>query len=169
MAERAELMAALKMFGGNEIHPDIFSSPEDKAALATTAMKGIETGEKLEAHSPRKQAKFIWDCLIVGSGDTVGFSSINEQVGSLSPAMQEKVNRLLRSEKDKAGPRYNDEPYVNLHMFARSGDVYGYVLSASWERKDQNGSWDAENFLGRQGELLKSSSGYTPPDPPDEA
>ncbi len=36
-------MAALKMFGGNMIHPDIFTSPQDKAAIVDTAMEGIET------------------------------------------------------------------------------------------------------------------------------
>ena len=76
VGDRAQLMAALEMFGGNEIHPDIFSSPEDKAALAKTAMEGIETAEKFSTLTPGSQAAFIWKCLIVGSGNTVGFTRV---------------------------------------------------------------------------------------------
>ncbi len=48
VGERLEIMAALEMFGGDDIEPGIFSSQEDKTALMETAMKGIETGERFE-------------------------------------------------------------------------------------------------------------------------
>jgi len=167
VGERAELLAALVMFGGNEIHPDIFSSPEDKAAIAATAISGIETGAKFEALPPREQARFIWECLIVGGGSAVGFAQNDIRFQALPATVGDIVERLLKAEREKAGPRYDDKPWLRIRAFARSGDVYAYVVSASWDRKDQKGSWDAEEYLGRSGELLKSTSGFVPPDPPD--
>ncbi len=165
MGERAELLSTLAMFGGSDIHPDIFPSPADKAAVAATAMKGIETSAKFEKLPHHEQYKFVWDCLVVGSGDKVGFTDTYTQLGDLPATVKTKVDQLLQHERARLGSQYEDTPYLNIRTFARGSDVYAYEVSASWSRTDGNGSWDADNYLGAPGELLKSTAGYNPPDP----
>jgi hypothetical protein len=164
VGDRAELMAALEMFGGNEIHPDIFSSPEDKAALAKTAMEGIETAEKFSTLTPGSQAAFIWKCLIVGSGNTVGFTRVLGNVTDLPADLQKRVARFFEIEQEKAGPKYEDNPFSSTTIYKRKSQAYGYAISASWSRENNSGTWEAEAYYGPSGELLKSTGGFEPPD-----
>ena len=161
--DRAELMAALNMFGGNSMHPDIFSSLKDKEALASTAMKGIETAAKFSALTPGAQVAFIYNCLVIGSGNTVGFTNVAAPTNKLPSPIQALLQDIFTMEAKKLGPSYVEGPFSSSTSFYRKGEVYAYSITASWFKADE-GSWNMEVYLGCKGELLKSSGSYSPPD-----
>jgi hypothetical protein len=161
--DRAELMAALNMFGGNSMNPDIFSSAADKEALAATAMKGIETAARFSALTPGAQVSFIFNCLVIGSGNTVGFTNVAAPINKLPAPIQALLQDILAMEAKKLGPSYTEGPFSSSTSYFRKGEVYAYAISASWFKADE-GSWNMELYLGPLGDLLKSSGSYSPPE-----
>jgi hypothetical protein len=161
--DRAELMAALNMFGGNSMHPDIFSSAADKEALATMAMQGIETAAKFSTLTPGAQVAFIYNCLIIGSGNTVGFTTVAAPINKLPASIQALLQDIFDAEKKKLGASYTEGPFCSSMSYFRKGEAYAYAISAGWFKADQ-ASWNMEVYLGSTGELLKSTGSYSPPD-----
>jgi hypothetical protein len=166
IAARCLLLETLAMFGGNDIHPDIFSSREDKAAIVTTSMRDIETAKKFAGLPARSQLKFIKNALGSDLGELVGFSTSRVQVNDLPATIQDRINLFLQSEKVRAGGRYDEDGSVGVTAFVRNGEQYGYQCSAYWPTKSgDGGGWVADFYVDQDGDALDYHSRYEPPDP----
>jgi hypothetical protein len=160
---RSLLLESLTTFGGNEIHPDIFSSPEDKAAIGAAAIKGIETADKFAKLPAKSQLKFIRSTLALFEGSSVGFSST---VLRAPPAdVQTKIDAILQSVERRAGQSISGTPHTTIQLFARNAQAYGYEGTAFWDSTvEPGGTFFATFYLGPSGDLLQLSTSVEPPD-----
>jgi hypothetical protein len=67
--ERAELLAAVAMFGDTVTGRPSLLSPEDESALKAAAISGIETLDLFLAQSRARQESFIVYCVLQGSAE----------------------------------------------------------------------------------------------------
>jgi hypothetical protein len=160
---RSLLLEALTTFGGNEIHPDIFSSPEDKAAIGAAAIKGIETADKFAKLPPKSQLKFIRSSLALFEGSSVGFSS--STLRTVPADVQTKIDAVLQSVERRAGQSISGAPHTTVQAFMRNAQPYGYEGTAFWDSTvEPGGTFFATFYLGPSGDLLQVSTDEEPPD-----
>jgi hypothetical protein len=166
MGARNALLGAVFTFGGTEIHPDIFSSPADKALMVSTAMEGIETAAKFGKVGARSQLNFIKWTLALDIGAAAGFVTQSIHVSDLPSPVQTKVNGILACESNRAGKRFDPHPsWVLISSYVRGGDAYGYECNAAWPTVSGNGGLWSLSFYGDQnGDTLLVQSSYEPPD-----
>jgi hypothetical protein len=160
------LLEAAFTFGGTEIHPDIFSSPADKALMVSTAMEGIETAAKFAKLGARSQLKFIKWTLAIDFGGPAGFVTQSIRVSDLPSAVQTKVNGILACESNRAGKRFDPQPsWVSISSYMRGGQAYGYQCTAAWSTVSANGGlWSLDFYGDQNGDTLVVQSSYEPPD-----
>ena len=80
--ERAELLAAVAMFGDTVPGRPSLLSPADEAALKAAAISGIETLDLFLGQSRAKQESFIVYCVLQGSAEYIGFTQLYTPPGS---------------------------------------------------------------------------------------
>jgi len=160
---RSLLLESLTTFGGNEIHPDIFSSPEDKAAIGAAAIKGIETADKFAKLPLQSQLKFIRSTLALFEGSSVGFSS--STLRTVPADVQTKIDAVLPSVERRAGQSISGSPHTKIKVFMRIAQAYGYEGTAFWDSTvEPGGTFFATFYLGPSGDLLQLSTSVEPPD-----
>jgi hypothetical protein len=165
MGARSLLLGTLATFGGNEIHPDIFSSAADKAAIVKTSMEGIETPAKFAKFGARSQLKFVKWTLAQDLGRFAGFVTTQVTVADLPPLARSKVNSILSCEIVKAGSKFDPQPaWVTITAYQRAGGTYGYECVAGWANLKHGGYWIADFYMDQNGDTLMAESAYEPPD-----
>ena len=163
IASRSLLLEALTTFGGNEIHPDIFSSGEDKAAIGAAAMKGIETADKFGKLAPKSQLKFITSTLAILEGGPVGFSA--PTLRTIPADLQTRIDAVLQPVEQQAGSSISGSPSTTVQAFMRNKQAYGYEGNAFWPSTTEPGAtFIATFYLGPSGDLLQVSTDVEPPD-----
>ena len=162
---RNALLSALTTFGGNEIHPNIFSSAADKAALAATAMDGIETADKFAQLPAKSQFKFIRWSLSILMGEVVGFQTVNVRLADLPQKVQDGINATLASQRSKAGAKFADVPSVTIQGYQRNQQFYGFECNAFWPTTSgDGGEWAATFYVDQNGATQIASSDFEPPE-----
>ena len=160
---RSLLLESLTTFGGNEIHPDIFSSPEDKAAIGAAAIKGIETADKFAKLPPKSQLKFIKTTLALFEGGSVGFSA--PTLRTVPADIQAKIDAVMQSVERRAGSSISGSPHTTIQAFMRNAQAYGYEGTAFWDSTvEPGGTFFANFYLGPSGDLLQVSTDEEPPE-----
>jgi hypothetical protein len=161
--ERSWLISALFTFGGTDLHPDIFSSAADKAALAATAVKGIETAAKFATQSARDQRDLLYWGVIIGGGERVGFTKITVPLGALPQVIQSRIAESAQTELAHAGAdKFDPAQDFLCTAIAHGGQTYGYSIDYSLDAKDASGLWVASLLLGQGGARLKHVGYFEP-------
>src|SRR5580704_3018128 len=93
--ERAELLAAVAMFGDTVMGRASLLSAKDEAALKAAAISGIETLDLFLAQSRAKQESFIVYCVLQGSAEYIGFTWPYTQPGTGDPKVVAYVGQTL--------------------------------------------------------------------------
>ncbi len=166
MGARNAILQAVYMFTPNEFNSvDLFSSPEDVAALKATVIEGMETAAEFAKLPKRSQLKFIKWSLQLCLGDVVDINTVVVPLTGVTPNVQKKIDLILATEKSRAGAAYVDEPITTINAYERSGAPYGYYCIALWETTNGNGgNWVADFLLNSAGDSLIQESAYEPPD-----
>ena len=135
--ERAELLAAVAMFGDTVPGRPSLLAPDDEAALKSTALSGIETLELFLAQPKSKQESFIVFCVMQGSAEYIGFLQDFIEPGSEDPPLAAYLNKMFSRYQEKLGDGFGPVGGFQVHSVRRNNEIYGYLVD-SWFPKLQS-------------------------------
>jgi hypothetical protein len=163
--ERAELLAAVAMFGDTVPGRASLLSPEDEAALKATAISGIETLDLFLAQSKAKQEGFIVYCVLQGSAEYIGFTQLYIPPGTGDPTVVAYVQKTLVHFQAKLGSGFGKANWFDIAPVMKDNQVYGYIVESTYPKLQ---SQDTEYYtwvLGARLDYFKVI--YKELDPPD--
>jgi len=149
--ERAELLAAVAMFGSTASGTPLLSKPDEKD-LKQEVLRDINTLERFQRKDRNFQTTFLYRCLFLGPSRLLGFSLEYMKPTELSPQLQAVIEKIIRArEPDLA--EYGIQPCDNVFVNAASRNIqtYGYQLIASYPAQDRSGCMYLEVVLSRDG------------------
>jgi len=166
--ERSNLLYVIYAFGGNAFTPQSDLNPADKEALKKAALFGIETAQDFQALSPREQTSFVRYCVLQSTTQSVGFSQVPTSTlpAHISRLVDDAMAETLRrAGGDKFDPTTK---YASVSAIARAAEVYCYILTGSYEAKDQSGDWVVMTLLNARGSFFRTMyEGFDPNEPND--
>jgi len=146
--ERAELLAAVAMFGDTEPGRPSLLSPADEAALKATAISGIETLDLFLAQSRAKQESFIVYCVLQGSAEYIGFTQLYTQPGSGDPTVVAYVEQTLAHLQTELGNQFGPANWYDIRPVMKDNQVYGYIVESSFPKLQSQLTEYCTNVVG---------------------
>ena len=163
--ERAELLAAIAMFGDTVPGRPSLLSPTDEAALKATAISGIETLDLFLAQPKAKQESFIVYCVLQGSAEYIGFTQPYTPPGTGDPKVVAYVQKTLIHIQEQLGSGFGKANWFDIVPVTKDNQVYGYIVESSYPALQ---SQDTEFYTGVLGVRLDYFKViYKELDPPD--
>jgi len=162
--ERAELLAAIAMFGDTVPGRASLLSKDDEEAIKRTVLSGIETLADFLKWTIRDQANFLIYCVLLGSAEYVGFQQGYVDTESIDPGLAAFIDHVLQENLRHAGSGFNSTTGFQPTAVNRNGEVYGYLLNASFPAKDGSGSYDVTDVIGANNGFFRLVFGqFDPP------
>ena len=132
--ERAELLAAVAMFGDTVTGRPSLLSPEDESALKAAAISGIETLDLFLAQSRARQESFIVYCVLQGSAEYIGFTDLYTAPGSVDPKVAAYVEQTLNHLHAELGNEFGLANWYQIAPVTKDNQVYGYIVDSSFAK-----------------------------------
>jgi hypothetical protein len=132
--ERAELLAAVAMFGDTVPGRPSLLAPADEAALKAAAISGIETLDLFLAQSKASQESFIVYCVLQGSAEYIGFTQLYIAPGSGDPKVVAYVDQTLIHLRTKLGNDFAPANWFDIAPVVKEGQVYGYIVESTFPK-----------------------------------
>jgi hypothetical protein len=132
--ERAELLAAVAMFGDTLPGRPSLLSPADEAALKAAAISGIETLDLFLGQSRAKQESFIVYCVLKGSAEYIGFTQLYTPPGSGDPKVLAYVEKTLLHLQAELGSQFGTANWYDIAPVVKDNQVYGYIVESSFPK-----------------------------------
>jgi hypothetical protein len=103
--ERAELLAAVPMFGSGPFHPKGRLDSDDQQALLDAALEGVATAAEFLKLSWQEQEMFLVTCVLTGSADLIGFEQALLPWASLSAKLQDYLREIVARRSPRMAER----------------------------------------------------------------
>jgi len=163
--ERLELLAALTMFGGSDLHPNIFASWADRQTLEAAVLEGLESADSFGGLPYRDQALLVEGLLL--SGGPLGFERVVKKLEDLPPALRTRLSAQVKANRAKAGDDFGESANVLVLALMRRDEVYGFKLECSYPAHDRSLFLCTDDVLSPQGALLQFRGDFEPLDSPE--
>ncbi len=167
---RADILYVVYAFGGNQFNPKSDLLDEDKKALCSAAVSGIETAAQFRALSPYKQTAFVRYCVLQFLTDQIGFTLSQLQPDSIPAEIANLTTEVYKTVLDRAGASKFDPASVGsvTSVLLRNGEPYCYVLNCSFAANDNSGEYSSTVVLGFGASFFRTVYEGFDPNEPDE-
>ncbi len=154
--ERAELLAAVAMFGDTEPGRASLLSRGDEAALKATALSGIETLPLFLKKSHTTQLSFIVFCVLQGSAEYIGFNQVYTEPAALPAKPQAYIAAMLDQMHAGLGAGFGPVSIYNVMVVTKGNDVYGYIVNSSFPQLNTQSTEECTSIVGARLDFFKT-------------